>query len=91
MERILERLTKEADIVILDTPPLAAVTDAAVLGGLVDAALLVVEQRRAAVTLIEETIRSMQAVGGHVIGAVLNKAGADARANYYAYYYTGVA
>src|ERR671919_432553 len=42
MESILEELVRRADIVLLDSPPVVAVTDAAVLSAKMDGCLLVV-------------------------------------------------
>jgi non-specific protein-tyrosine kinase len=41
MEAVIARLRAEADIVLFDTPPVVAVTDAAVLATKVDGVLLV--------------------------------------------------
>jgi non-specific protein-tyrosine kinase len=43
MEALIERLQAEADIVLFDTPPVTAVTDAAVLATRVDGVLLVLQ------------------------------------------------
>ena len=57
MKEFIERARKEFDYVIIDTPPVAIVTDALLLNSLVDSFLLVVRQRfssRNTLTLIEE-------------------------------------
>jgi Mrp family chromosome partitioning ATPase len=85
MAKVLQRLTVIADIVILDTPPLSAVTDAAVLGALVQGAVLVVERGGARVPDVMKSIETLQAVGSDIRGAVLNRAHADEVTAYYYY------
>jgi capsular exopolysaccharide synthesis family protein len=85
MAKVLQRLTVTADIVILDTPPLSAVTDAAVLGALVQGAVLVVERGGARVPDIMKSIETLQAVGSDIRGVVLNRAHSDEVTAYYYY------
>ncbi len=44
--RVLERLAASADLVIVDSPPLQAVTDAAILSSIMDGTLLVIDSGR---------------------------------------------
>jgi Mrp family chromosome partitioning ATPase len=81
---ILRTLADMADIVILDAPPLLPVTDAALLGGQVDAVVLVAalgEAHRSALR------RAGAALGSkaRVIGIVLNKSTAVAHLAYEGY------
>jgi capsular exopolysaccharide synthesis family protein len=80
-------LTGEVDIVVFDSPPVLAVTDAAVLANLVDGTLLVVDcgetRRPAAIQAVER----LTSVGGTVLGVVLNRLSASRNGHYYYYYY----
>ena len=72
MRATLASLTEAFDLVLLDTPPLLAAADAAILGTIADGVVLVV---RAGVTEAEAGQQAMQqlmAVGARVVGAVLN-------------------
>jgi non-specific protein-tyrosine kinase len=71
MEQVIAALSNRADQVFFDTPPVVAVTDAAVLATKVDGVLLVVsagktrrEQARAAVQRLEQ-------INARVVGTVL--------------------
>jgi Mrp family chromosome partitioning ATPase len=80
-------LGKEADLVIIDSPPVLPVTDAAVLAGKVDAVLLVVA---AGGTTKREITRSIEALGrvdASIVGMVLNKAPESDSYAYYRYGY----
>ncbi len=78
MDAVIARLIESADIVLLDAPPVVAVTDAAVLGSKVDGVLLVVT---AGVTRREHAERAketLEKVNVRIVGAVLVNAPADA-------------
>jgi polysaccharide biosynthesis transport protein len=84
---VLEELAKRFDRVILDSPPLQAVTDAVVLSKQVDGVILVV---RAGKTLREEIKRSskqIRDVGGSIFGVIVNELDTSDRNGYYYSYY----
>lgn len=85
LKLILADLGKRFDRVIIDSPPLLAVTDAAVLSTLVDGTILVV---RSASTTRAIGVRALRALGGvdaALIGAVLNAV--DMSKQGYGHYY----
>jgi capsular exopolysaccharide synthesis family protein len=85
MQRTLDELTSRFDLVVLDTPPLLATADAAVLAARVDGVVMVV---RAGVTergAAREVIGQLRGVDAHVLGVVLNDA--DDRLPSYGGYY----
>jgi tyrosine-protein kinase len=85
MAGLLDRLTTSYDTVLLDSPPLLPVTDAAVLAKLAGGALVVVGADRIHRPQLQETLGSLQTAGAHVLGIVLNKI--DRReAGTYSYY-----
>ena len=87
---VLSRLQAEADVVLLDCPPVLPVTDAAVLAGRVDGTLLVA---RAGVTNKGELARTLELlhqVAAPLMGVVLNGVTAEAAYGYaYGYGYGG--
>jgi tyrosine-protein kinase Etk/Wzc len=60
------------DIVLFDSPPLLAVTDAAFVSRLVDAVLIVVSAGRTALSSLDRAGENLKAVGGRAAGVVLN-------------------
>ena len=94
MSALLGMLVEHA-VVILDAPPVLAVTDAAVLAKHTDGVLVTVSAKRTTVDLLQRTVQLLGRGGATVLGAVLNRVpirGADAREyGYYggAYYYEG--
>lgn len=85
MAHLVERLTGVADIVIFDSPPVLAVTDAAVMGRQVDGVLLVVEAGRTREHALASATAELQKTGASVLGAALNRL--DTRRGDYQYYY----
>jgi protein-tyrosine kinase len=87
MHRILEDAAGAFDWVIIDTPPVALLTDAHLLASLVDSVLIVV---RAGKTPLSAIRKATDAVGrGKVLGVVLNCAEAVLPSAEYQYYATG--
>ncbi len=86
MRTILERLKGEADLVILDSPPLQAVTDPAVLGARVDGTLLVVDAGRTRRGALRHAREALSKTGARVLGVAINRLGARDRDAYYSYY-----
>ncbi|MCS6801558.1 MAG: polysaccharide biosynthesis tyrosine autokinase [Chloroflexota bacterium] len=85
MAEIIERLRGEADYILFDSPPVAAVTDAAVLATRVDGVLLVVMANKTKRELAQKARAALEKVGANLIGVVLNNVKYDTSLhNYYA-------
>jgi Mrp family chromosome partitioning ATPase len=72
MAVILDRLREAGDIVIFDTAPVGAVTDAAILAAKADATLFVVQPLRTTERVVRRGREALAKVNARVIGAVLN-------------------
>jgi non-specific protein-tyrosine kinase len=75
--RLLERLAEHVDIVLVDSPPVAAVTDAVVLAPRMDGVLLVVSSGQTRRDLARMAREQLDKVGARVLGVVLNNARMD--------------
>jgi len=89
MRSLIETLRKNYDRILIDTPPITAVTDTSVLAPLSDGVILII---RAGVTpkpLIQNGLGQLQSVNAQLLGAVLNgvQTGRDSYYQYYYYYY----
>lgn len=87
MAALIERLKHEADIVILDSPPVLAVADAIVLASRVDGTLLVVDSQRTRADALRRAYEALAKSGTHMLGVVLNKLSKRSGSYYYYYYY----
>jgi capsular exopolysaccharide synthesis family protein len=74
MGAMIEHLRADADIVLIDTPPVVAVTDAAVLAPQVDGVLLVLQAGHTRRDRAREARQILEKVKAHIIGVVLNNA-----------------
>jgi capsular exopolysaccharide synthesis family protein len=72
MRDLLQRLRLEYEVVVLDTAPVLAASDTAVLATEVDTSILVLRAGQTDVTQAQLAVRQLRSVGGEVIGAVLN-------------------
>jgi capsular exopolysaccharide synthesis family protein len=73
MLTVLQRLQAGQDVLIIDSPPLRVVTDAAILSAFVDGTLMVIDagkSRRPAVRLGREALNRVNA---QILGVVLNR------------------
>jgi capsular exopolysaccharide synthesis family protein len=71
--RLLDALAKEADIVLLDTPPVLPVADTLVIGRLAAGAVLVVESRRTPVQMVNRAKSALIRNQTRILGVVLNQ------------------
>jgi tyrosine-protein kinase Etk/Wzc len=85
MRKTLESLTEAFDLIILDTPPLLAASDASILATIADGALLVVKAGSTETEAGHQALQQLSAVGARVVGAVLNDP--DAKVQKYGAYY----
>ena len=88
MSRLIEHLKEQADVVLFDSPPFLAVTDAAVLSSQVDGVLLVVDAGASRREMAARAVEGLKKVGGNILGAVLNKLSPRGAGYYYYYYYS---
>lgn len=71
MRALLDTAREKYDLIIVDTPPVLAVTDAAVVSAVVDAMVLVCRYGRTRRTEISAAVKALRGVGARVVGAVL--------------------
>lgn len=84
MTAFIEEMKKEFKYIILDTPPLQAVTDAQVLSTKADGVLLIVRAGSTKREMVFNSVDLIKKVHGKVIGTVLN--GVENKKNNYYYY-----
>jgi capsular exopolysaccharide synthesis family protein len=86
MKELLVEAAKLYEYVIVDSPPVVAVTDPALLAKHVDAVFLVISVGKTSVRLVNRAREAFAAVGSVIHGAVLNNADEQASIYYYGYY-----
>lgn len=71
MEEVIAALVKNADQVVFDTPPVLAVTDAAVLATRVDGVLLVISAGKTRREYARNAVQRLEQVDARLVGTVL--------------------
>ncbi len=89
MGKVLEELQAENDLVLIDMPPVIAVTDALVLASKVDGVIIVVAHGETPKELLAQTTDKLVRVQANIVGTVLTKYPFVGRDRYYNYYYGG--
>jgi receptor protein-tyrosine kinase len=87
MKELVAWLKKDFTYVIFDTPPVNAVTDAAILSSAADGTILVVEHGRTTFPALGHAKQLLDRVGAHTIGVVMNKVRASGSSYSYGYGY----
>ena len=92
MAQLLEAISRDFDVVLLDAPPLLPVTDAAVLARVTSGALVIVAAGRTTSGQFEGALTALETVEAKVAGVILTMVptrGADAYGYGYGYGYGG--
>jgi tyrosine-protein kinase Etk/Wzc len=88
MERLLEELEGKYTHIILDSPPILAVTDSSVLGAHADGVVVVLRSGETEQKAAERSVDQLRRIGVRVFGAVLNEvATSTPEESYYLQYY----
>jgi non-specific protein-tyrosine kinase len=87
MKELIELLVQRAEFVVFDSPPVLAVTDAAVLSRQVDGVLLVIEARRTRIKHARRALEELSQVDAPLLGVVLNKIPVSGPGSYSDYYF----
>lgn len=91
-KEMFDRLAKEFDYVICDTPPAGIVTDAVALSQNCDGVIFVIRQNHATVDQVREAISRLEAVNAKIFGTVLNdyndRLNSSNYSGHYYYYYS---
>jgi non-specific protein-tyrosine kinase len=89
MTHLVQRLEEMADVIIFDSPPLLAVTDAVVLSKRVSGAILVIQAGRTRRDVTRQALKRLDQVGANILGAILNQVSHRGSSAYqYTQYYT---
>lgn len=81
--QLLKAAKQVFEYVIVDTPPLGTVVDAAVIGQYCDGALMVVESDATSYRACQKVKGQLERSGCKILGAVLNKVGGKGKNPYY--------
>lgn len=87
MRRFMDEMRRKFDLIVFDTPPLNAATDAVVIGTQVDATIVVIRAGKTDRSAARQKLELFHNVPAKVIGVVLNGTSADLAHEGYSYYH----
>ena len=85
LSALMEDLRNDYDRIIIDTPPMAAVTDANIISTFVDGMILVVASRKTNIDVAKDVLKVLRENDATVIGCVFTRV--RKKDHFYAYYY----
>jgi polysaccharide biosynthesis transport protein len=87
MAELIDSLENDWDIILLDSPPMVAVTDATIISKEIDAMLLVVHSGKTDKHSFKRTVNSLNTIKVPLIGVILNSVTSKNSYGSYYYYY----
>jgi capsular exopolysaccharide synthesis family protein len=72
MKQVLSDLMRASNVIILDAPS-TSISESAVLFGLVEAVILVIDFGRTTMSSVKESMASLYLTGGKLLGGILNR------------------
>jgi capsular exopolysaccharide synthesis family protein len=87
MKVFIEELRKRYDRILIDSPPITAVTDSVVLSQLADGVVIIIRTGHTARQVLKTAVSRLQAVNAQILGAVLNSVSTRKDSYYYYQYY----
>jgi len=84
--KILEELKGKFDKIIIDTPPMGAVSDASIISKVVDGTILVIASRKTNADVAKDIVKDLQTNGANILGTVLTRVHKKDH-RYLSYYY----
>jgi capsular exopolysaccharide synthesis family protein len=91
MQQLLASLTELADIVIFDSPPVAMITDAAILSNRTDGVVLVIDAGQTRSDMAKQAISNLQRANANLLGGIFNRVSNKREGYYYRRYERGLA
>ncbi|NCD08048.1 MAG: polysaccharide biosynthesis tyrosine autokinase [Negativicutes bacterium] len=87
MKIVLDELASKYDYILIDTPPVLAFTDAAVVAAKADGIILLMEWGKVKPALAKEAKKILEHANSNIIGVILNKVELDFKTDAVGYYH----
>jgi capsular exopolysaccharide synthesis family protein len=84
---VLKALGQQFDWIVLDSPPVMAVTDASLIGHLTTGVVFVVASEQVNRSTVRAALEQLSGARSTILGAVLNRVNIQKNPYYYAHYY----
>ena len=87
MTNLIKELKDKFDIILIDSPPITAVTDATMLSNEIDSFVLVVKAGSTIKDSLKRALKNLKTSNFKITGVVLNSISKEHSADSYYYYY----
>ena len=90
MSGLIADVKERFDLILIDSPPILGVSDASVISSEADQTMLIIQHRKLPRNILIKVKQAVEAVGGNILGVVLNNVDikSDSQYQYYTSYYT---
>lgn len=88
MRKLVDNLTADFDVVLFDSPPIVAVTDASLIAAVTDGLALVVKAGVTDKSAVDRALDTVKNVRSKLTGAILNSVNPETLSGKYSYYYS---
>lgn len=87
MKQLINKMEEDYDYILIDSAPIAAVTDPLIISNYVDGVILVIEAGRTPIDVVKNSTEKLKQVSANIIGTILNRVEINSRNNMYYYSY----
>lgn len=87
MRELLEQLGQQYDVILIDSPPVLAVTDSVIISTLCDGVIMVVAAGKVKKNQLRKAKEQLDHVNARMLGIVVNRINRDNQAGFYMNYY----
>jgi capsular exopolysaccharide synthesis family protein len=85
-KKLLEKLKKKYDLILLDCPPVIGLSDSLILASMSDVNLITVSAKKTKMENLERTKKMFEQANAKITGVIINKSPMNGN-GYYSYYY----
>ena len=89
LAELLDEARQAYDVVLIDSPPLLAVADPAIVGAVVDGVILVAQPKTLQRRDVEHALELLRSLGTSILGMLINGVGREGRGYGYGYGHYG--
>ena len=86
LKKFIDEMSIRYDYIVIDTPPVMAVTDAQLLAAKCDGTILVVRAKKTKGKYIKHAYNELEKVRANIIGSILNGSDFKEKYGYYKHY-----
>ncbi len=86
-KRMMEKISGQVDVVLIDSPPILAASDALAISAHADGVLLVCQSHDTRVDALRQAATTLQGAGSRIVGVVMNRQKGRTGGGYYSDYY----